>query len=1023
MDATTKQGDVEERLRLLVEEAADGIFLADASGRYIDVNRAGCEMLGYTREEILARSVGELVLPEERGRVGPELSRLSKGEVARGEWRFRHKDGSVVIGEVVGRRLPGGSFQGIVRDISERKRTEEALREGEQRLRRLGDNLPNSAVYQYVRKRDTLGRFTYVSAGIEKLTGVSVEEALQEPGNLHALILPGYLERLISEEERCTRDLADFQMEVPMRRRDGVVRWMSIRSRPRVVADGSIVWDGVQTDITDRRMEQEALERSERRARRFFESDMVGAIFWNLDGEITDANQKFLQIVGYSREELLSGRVSWRQMTLAEYLSLDEYALEELRATGVDTPYEKEYIRKDGTRVPVIIGAAMLDEQRHEGVAFVLDITERKKAEAAVRESEERFRAIFESSMDCILVWDREYNYLYANQAAIDHVGTTRDKVIGKNIRDGLGHVPEFMKLWMQRVDQAFATGKSFRVEDAVKVGGRVVFSESQISPIRDGAGRVFAVGVVYRDVTERKHAEQALREAEERLRTVLRATGVGLWLNEMPLEKLNWDARTRELFFMRPGEEATIDLFWSRLHPDDRDATREEVEAALKQNRVYAMDHRVVDPATGRVRWIHSEGKGVYGPDGNLVRFDGVNYDITERKEFQAELERLVAERTARLQEMVTELEHFSYTITHDLKSPLRAMRGFAEVAIEAGGEEAKPMLSRISTAAERMDGLIRDALNYSRAVRQELPLEDVDTGVLLRGILDSYPDFQPSRARIRVDWPLPVVLGNEAGLTQCFSNLLGNAVKFVKPGQVPEIRVWAEERPGWWQISVEDKGIGIAKEMQSRVFDMFWRASPGYEGTGIGLALVRKVVQRMGGRVGVESEPGAGSRFWLELKGGEATVCRTDQVTAGAKPTGGTVLYVEDEDGDVLFMERAFARKDMESTLRVVRDGRAAIEYMSGAGKYGDRKEYPLPTVLLLDLNLPGMSGFELLQWMRNHPDYASTPVVVFSSSTREDDRLRALELGASEYVAKPSSGLEFGRVLDELKQRWPW
>jgi PAS domain S-box-containing protein len=162
-------------------------------------------------------------------------------------------------------------------------------------------------------------------------------------------------------------------------------------------------------------------------------------------------------------------------------------------------------------------------------MAAVAELHRRNRAKAAAfdreealretrRESEERFRAVFESSSDCILVWDRQYNYLYANQAAIDHVGTTRDKVIGRNIRDGLGHIPDFMRLWMERVDRAFAMGEPFRVEDAVTVGDRLVYSESQISPIRDASGRVCAVSVVYRDTTTRKAAEEALRQLNETL-------------------------------------------------------------------------------------------------------------------------------------------------------------------------------------------------------------------------------------------------------------------------------------------------------------------------------------------------------------------------------------------------------------------------------------------------------------------------------------------------------------------------
>lgn len=254
---------------------------------------------------------------------------------------------------------------------------------------------------------------------------------------------------------------------------------------------------------------------------------------------------------------------------------------------------------------------------------------------------------------------------------------------------------------------------------------------------------------------------------------------------------------------------------------------------------------------------------------------------DISVRKQAEAvlvrdkaELEQLVAERTARLQELVAELEHFSYSITHDMRAPLRAMIAFSE-EVQAMDpvseqEEQKRFLERISSAARRMDLLITDALNYSKAVRNELPLAPVDVGRLLRGMLDTYPEFQIARADIRLEPELPLVLGNEAALTQCFSNLLGNAVKFARPGELAQVQVRFEIRDGWVRLWVEDRGIGISRKMQSRVFDMFARGSSPQSGTGIGLALVRKVVDRMGGKVGVESEEGKGSRFWVELRKG---------------------------------------------------------------------------------------------------------------------------------------------------------
>ncbi len=242
---------------------------------------------------------------------------------------------------------------------------------------------------------------------------------------------------------------------------------------------------------------------------------------------------------------------------------------------------------------------------------------------------------------------------------------------------------------------------------------------------------------------------------------------------------------------------------------------------------------------------------------------------------EANADLEAKVQERTAKLQETIAELEHFSYTITHDMRAPLRAMQGLGGFLVDecqnCQESARREYIRRIAAAAERMDKLITDALQYGKSLHEPFGLAAVDAHAVLHGILESYPDFQAPHCSVKISGRLPRIIGNEAGLTQCFSNFLSNAVKFHKPGMKPEIRVWAEPRGEFTRLCFEDQGIGIPRQYQHRIWTMFQKLDRATEGTGIGLALVRKVVERMRGRTGVESEPGVGSRFWVELRTSE--------------------------------------------------------------------------------------------------------------------------------------------------------
>jgi PAS domain S-box-containing protein len=245
---------------------------------------------------------------------------------------------------------------------------------------------------------------------------------------------------------------------------------------------------------------------------------------------------------------------------------------------------------------------------------------------------------------------------------------------------------------------------------------------------------------------------------------------------------------------------------------------------------------------------------------------------DISAQRSHLEQLERLVDDRTAALQRVVADLETFSYTLVHDMRAPLRSITGFAELlAVDHAPKldaEGKNHLTRIQRSAARMDQLIVDILAYSQLSRTQPELRGVDLEVTLREILRSHTDFNVDKVDIEIEGPLPVVRGTNSLLTQCFSNLLHNAVKFVNPGLRPRIRIASRVNGEVARVEITDNGIGIAAEATARIFEPFRRENAHYDGTGIGLAIVQKVVDQLQGRVGVESKVGQGSCFWVELK-----------------------------------------------------------------------------------------------------------------------------------------------------------
>jgi PAS domain S-box-containing protein len=614
-----------------------------------------------------------------------------------------------------------------------------------------------------------------------------------------------------------------------------------------------------------------------------FENAMVGMTLLGTDGRRLTVNRAFCEFLGYEEADMLA-------LTLRDTLppgDLEEASRQlALLLAGQKDSYRREtcYRHRRGDLVWGDLSCTLArdnDGQPLFFIAQVQDITERKRAEQALRESEERFRSLAALSSDWYWEQDEQFRFTrFLSNDATPPWRTDRQELIGKRRWELSGLVPLKGNWERHRATmQAHQPFRNFEYAD-LENPGRPRYLSVSGEPIFDAGGRCTGYRGSARDISESKLAEQKLRDTQAMLHLAAQVGRLGAWAWDVGAAALQWSQEACAIFEVKPGFAPTPAQAMRFVAPAYRASIRATLKACLRGGSPFDIEAQIVT-ARGRPLWVRFICEAEWDSHGRVRRLQGALQDISESKRAQQEILRLnakleerVHERTAQLEAANRELEAFSYSIAHDLRAPLSSIDGFSNtLQASAEGtldERSQHYLRRIRAGVRQMSELTDGLLSLASLSRADLAMQDIDLAALARSAVAACRERAPDRD---VEVVIPTALpahGDPRLLAQVMGNLVGNAWKFTSRKAHARIEVGrARDGNGEWVNYVRDDGAGFDMAYASRMFEAFRRmhSSAEFEGTGIGLAITHRIVTRHGGRIWAESAPEQGATFYFTL------------------------------------------------------------------------------------------------------------------------------------------------------------
>jgi len=742
---------------------------------------------------------------------------------------------------------------------------------------------------------DRNGTILSWNRGAEKLYGYTEAEVLGQ----NIAFLYEDVETLQTEVITPLLDKGSHATEVVVISKSGKRIYLSLRLSVVKDEQGNITHlIGCSNDITKRKQAELELRRSESRFRQLFESDVVGTLSANFQGQITDANDLFLDMLGYTRQELESNLISWKEITPPEYVAADLMAMSHLLEYGTITPWEKQYYRKDSSRISVLLGAVLLPDSDDQTICIAVDISDRKKAEEQLRQLNEQLETQVEQRTAELKQSQTRLQeaQTFARLGSWELDVATREVQWSQELFDIFKIDPEHgvltfeqlssyftpkdIKLRNELVDRAILYAEPFEIDlQIVRADGTIGYILSKAKPIVNEAGQVTRLLGISMDISDRKIAEESLRESEQRFITLAEAAPVAIFRINQANECIYFN----QFWSQITGREVSAALghgWFDTVHPDDQASIQAEWIKVLSQNGHYEGEGRTLRP-DGTICSYYCQAVPELNENGDIVGYIGTLTDISDRKlaEVQLRQQNIELQQLVQLrEEALTLREDMSNMIVHDLRNPLSGILLSAEIIKKYGDRpDQQPLMAKkaeqILTSGKRLKDMIDSLLFMAKLESGKILFNPVSTDLHELGasvISDFELTAQSQRIELKGELPKPgnSIFIDEIILRRVIENLISNALKFSPPNS--QVRLQIEYFPeNHLRVKVTDNWPGVSPDQAEDIFKKFeiGAVKQNVSQIGLGLAFCKMAVEAQGGTLAIAPNQPQGSIFTLEI------------------------------------------------------------------------------------------------------------------------------------------------------------